>query len=129
MQRQLYRIPAEFVGWLTYNSQLPLSPPPPPFVNEYSGELGQLVRVEPARGEIAIDHKCEWESIQERRHLSPIPGERWPLARFDLPSRCLAYREGSLDFHCVDWRPIKRWCNLAELGEVVPNFLCAPSPP
>ena len=51
-------------------------------MNEYSGELGQLVRVGPARGGIAIDHKCEWESTRERRYLSPISGERWPLARF-----------------------------------------------
>ena len=74
-------ISAEF-GWLMYNSQLPLSPLPPPSVNEYSGELGQLVRVGPARGGIAIDHQCEWESTRERRHLAPISGERWPLARF-----------------------------------------------
>ena len=51
---------------------------------------------------------------------------------FDFPSRCLAYREGSIDFHGVDWRPIKGWCHLAEFGEVVPNlppnFLCAPQP-
>ena len=122
----MYRIPAEF-GWLTCNSQLPLPPPPP--VNEYSGELGQLVRVGSAHGGIVIDHQCEWESTQERRHLSPIYGERWPLARFWLSKPVLAYREGSIDFHGVDWRPIKGWCHLAELGKVVPNFLCAPSPP
>ena len=48
----------------------------------YSGELGQLMRVGPARGGITIDNQCEWESTREGRHLSPISGERWPPARF-----------------------------------------------
>ena len=59
----------------------PINAIPPPRAR-VSGELGQLVRVGPARGGIAIDHQCEWESTQERRHLSPISDERWPLARF-----------------------------------------------
>ena len=58
------------------------NPPPPPPVNEYSGELGELVRVGPARRGITIDHQCEWESAREGRHLSPISDERWSPARF-----------------------------------------------
>ena len=62
--------------------QFPITSTPPPPVNEYSGELGQLVRVGPARGGITIDHQCEWESAREGRHMSPISGERWPPVRF-----------------------------------------------
>ena len=64
--------------------QFPITaiPPPPPPVTTCTGELGQLVRVGPARGGITIDNQCEWESTREGRHLSPISGERWPPARF-----------------------------------------------
>ena len=82
--------------------------PPPSPVYEYSGELGQLVRVGPARGGIAIDHQCEWESTREMRHLSPISGERWPLARFlTFQAAVLAYRVRRIDSIGVNWRQIK----------------------
>ena len=97
-------------------------------MNDYSGELGQLVQVGPARGGITIDHQCEWESAREGAICCQflVRGGLQPV--FDFPSRCLVYREGSIDFHGVDWRPIKGRCHLAEFGEAVPNFLCALQP-
>ena len=117
--------------------------PPPPSVTTCTGELGQLVQVGPAREGITIDIHPYTHTHAHTHTDMCVSGNqlgRGAICRqflvrgglqpvFDFPSRCLAYREGSIDFHDVDWRPIKGWCHLAEFGEVVPNFLCAPSQP
>ena len=63
-----------------------------------------------ARGEKLIGEQCEWETTRERRYLSPISGERWPLAHFCI-FRSL--------FSVYWWEDLGRWCGLEAKLRVV----------
>ena len=39
--------------------------------------------------------QSKWEPSWERRYLSPIFGERWPLVYFVFPGRCICSLGGS----------------------------------